>query len=251
MNDQANPDSPTEQNRVLAAMSSDALDAMRPHLEPFTLELREVVYEPGQVISHAYFPVEGAISILALSGPSETVEVGTVGFEGFAGLPLLFGIDREPFQAITQSPATGWRMSAADFRAVVEQQEVREVLLRYAQAYRIQAGQASACNRSHSLEERCARWLLQMHDRARHKDFILTHDFLAGMLGVRRAGVTVAAGRLQQAGLIRYKRGLVSVLDRAGLEAAACECYRIVRASDEAVFPTAAERRGEEALAGH
>ena len=251
MNDRPSPDSPAEQNRLLAAMSPDALDAVRPHLEPFTLELREVVYEPGQIISHAYFPVDGAISILAVSGPSDAVEVGTVGYEGFAGLPLLFGIDREPFQAITQAPATGWRMPAADLRQVIEHSGVRDVLLRYAQAYRIQAGQASACNRSHSLEERCARWLLQMHDRARLKDFILTHDFLAGMLGVRRAGVTVAAGRLQQAGLIRYKRGLVSVLDRGGLEAAACECYRIVRDSEETIFPPAAARQVEEALAGH
>lgn len=251
MNHQANLGDSGEQNRLLAAMSPEALDVMRPHLEPFTLELREIVYEPGQVITHVYFPSEGAISILAVSGPNDAVEVGTVGYEGFAGLALLFGVDNEPFQAITQSPATGLRMSAVDFRAAIEHRGVLEVLLRYAQAYRVQAGQASACNRSHSLEERCARWLLQMHDRARHKDFILTHDFLAGMLGVRRAGVTVAAGRLQQAGLIRYKRGLVSVLDRAGLEAAACHCYRIVRESEDGLFPPVAARQNEEALAGH
>lgn len=251
MNDRLTTDHPKEQSRLLAEMSPEALDVMRQRLEPFTLELREVLYDPGQTITQVYFPTEGAISILALLGRDETVEVGTVGWEGFTGLPLLFGLDSEPFQAITQSPARGWRMSASDFRAVSKHAGVRDVLLRYAQAYRVQAGQASACNRAHSLEERCARWLLQMHDRARSKDFILTHDFLAGMLGVRRAGVTVAAGKLQQAGLIRYKRGLVSVLDRAGLEAASCDCYRIVRSHDDALFPPLAAPEHAEVLAEH
>ena len=241
----------TDRNRLLRAMTPEALELVRARLEPFTLELRQVLYEPMQPITYAYFPADGAVSILALSGPAETVEVGTVGFEGFSGLPLLFGVDREPFQAICQSPSTGWRISADDLRRVCENDEVLHVLLRYAQAYRIQAGQASACNRSHSLEERCARWLLQMHDRARRTDFILTHDFLAGMLGVRRAGVTVAAGHLQASGLIRYKRGLVSVLDRQGLEAASCECYRIVTESYDAIFPLEESTSSPEVLAGH
>ena len=244
-------DTSTERNRLLRAMSPEALELLRPRLEPFSLELRQVVYEPMQPISYAYFPADGAVSILALAGPDETVEVGTVGYEGFSGLPLIFGVDREPFQAICQSPTTGWRIAANDLRRVCENEGILDVLLRYAQAYRIQAGQASACNRSHSLEERCARWLLQMHDRARKTDFILTHDFLAGMLGVRRAGVTVAAGHLQASGLIRYKRGLVSVLDRPGLEAASCECYRIVAESADALFPIEESTSSPEVLAGH
>ena len=251
MTNSANFERSTDQNRLLRAMSHDALDLLRPHLEPVTLELRQVVYDAMAPINHAYFPAEGAISILAAAGSDESVEVGTVGFDGFSGLPLLFGIDREPFLAICQAPVAGWRIAAEALQRALEHPTVRAVLLRYAQAYRIQAGQASACNRSHSLEERCARWLLQMHDRARHKDFILTHDFLAGMLGVRRAGVTVAAGHLQQSGLIRYKRGLVSVLDRAGLEAASCQCYRIVNDSYEAIFPPEPATTQSEALAGH
>ncbi|HEX8848920.1 MAG TPA: Crp/Fnr family transcriptional regulator [Gemmatimonadaceae bacterium] len=241
----------TERNRLLHAMPPEALELLRPRLEPFSLELRQVVYEPMEPISYAYFPADGAISILALAGPDETVEVGTVGFDGFSGLPLIFGVDREPFQAICQSPTTGWRISADDLRRVCERDAVLGVLLRYAQAYHVQAGQASACNRSHSLEERCARWLLQMHDRARRSDFILTHDFLAGMLGVRRAGVTVAAGHLQASGLIRYKRGLVSVLDRPGLEAASCDCYRIVAESYDAIFPVQESTSSPEVMAGH
>ncbi|NUO64447.1 MAG: Crp/Fnr family transcriptional regulator [Gemmatimonadaceae bacterium] len=250
MTDSVTPERSTDQNRLLRAMSPEGVDLLRPHLEPVTLELRQVVYDSMAPITHAYFPTDGAISILAAAGSDESVEVGTVGFEGFSGIPLLFGVDREPLLAICQSPVTGWRIAAAELRDAVEHPSVREVLLRYAQAYRIQAGQASACNRSHSLEERCARWLLQMHDRARQHDFILTHDFLAGMLGVRRAGVTVAAGHLQQSGLIRYKRGLVSVLDRAGLEAAACQCYRIVNDSYDALFPAEQAATPSEALAG-
>ncbi|HEX2778200.1 MAG TPA: Crp/Fnr family transcriptional regulator [Gemmatimonadaceae bacterium] len=251
MDTPTNIDRAVPQNRLLLAMPQDALELMLPRFEPFTLELREMVYAPMTPISEVYFPTDGAISILAVAGTDESVEVGTIGFDGFAGLPLLFGVDREPFTAITQAPAKGVKMRAADFVELTNSNAaIRSVLLRYAQSYRIQAGQASACNRSHSLEERCARWLLQMHDRAHLKDFILTHDFLAAMLGVRRAGVTVAAGNLQQAGLIRYKRGLVSVLDRERLEAAACDCYGIVRETADTLFPPQGESEREEVLAG-
>lgn len=234
----------TERNRLLLALPQDALDLLAPSLQPCTLELRQVVYTPGAPITHAYFLTDGVVSMLASAAPDDSVEIGSVGDDGFVGMPLLYGVTQEPFEAVVQAPASGWRIAAEPFRAAVEgSAALRDVLLRYAQAYRIQVGQASACNRSHSLEERCARWLLQMHDRAHGQDFILTHDFLAAMLGVRRAGVTVAAGHLQQAGLIRYKRGLVSVLDRVGLEAGACNCYRIVRDAYDALFPESAQGR--------
>ena len=236
-------DRTTERNRLLLAMPQEAVETLLPNLEPCTLELRQVIAGVGEPIRHAYFLSEGVVSILAHAGPGDSVEVGSVGDDGFFGLPLLYGVDREPFEAVVQAPATGWRITAEAFRAAVDESAaLRSTLLLYAQAYRIQVGQASACNRAHSLEERCARWLLQMHDRAHGQDFTLTHDFLAAMLGVRRAGVTVAAGHLQQAGLIRYKRGLVSVLDREGLEAGACACYRIVRDAYDAIFRTTVER---------
>jgi CRP-like cAMP-binding protein len=160
------------------------------------------------------------------------VEVGTVGDDGFLGLPVLFGVESEPFHAIIQVPGTGWRSSAPAFRqGLGASAALRGLCARYAQSFIVQVGQASACNRTHTVEERCARSLLMMHDRAHEQEFALTQDFLAAMLGVRRAGVTVAAGALQRAGLIQYRRGHIRVIDRAGLEAASCPCYLVIRES--------------------
>ena len=158
------------------------------------------------------------------------IEVGTVGNEGFVGLPILNGADRTPYRMMVQVEGDAWRLPADMFRRVVDERAaVRHLLLRYAQYFVDQLSQSVACNRLHTVEERCARWLLMTHDRVHRDSFELTHEFLALMLGVRRAGVTVAMGALQGARIVRYSRGRVEVLDRQQLEEASCGCYHITR----------------------
>ena len=228
---------------LLALPAGDSLTWLAT-LEPVELPHRAVLHEPNATISHVYFPDRGvAASLIASLGVDRGVEVGTVGDDGFVGLPRFFGVDKEPFLAVIQVGGTGWRSSASDFRVGLDASvALREVCARYAQSFIVQVGQASACNRTHSVEQRCARWLLMMHDRADEQEFILTQDFLAAMLGVRRAGVTVAAGALQRAGLIQYRRGRITVTDRAGLEAASCACYLVIRESYAQVHVGALQR---------
>lgn len=228
-------------NQLLLALPADDSSVWLATLEPVELPLRAVLHEPNANISHVYFPDRGtAASLIASLGVDRGVEVGTVGDDGFVGLPILFGVESEPFLAVMQVGGTGWRSSALDFRQGLDASAaLRGVCARYAQSFIVQVGQASACNRAHSVEQRCARWLLMMHDRAQEKEFTLTQDFLAAMLGVRRAGVTVAAGALQRAGLIQYYRGHIMVVDRVGLEAASCACYLIIRDSYTSAFTTA------------
>jgi CRP-like cAMP-binding protein len=218
-------------NRLLLALPSGESGAFRASLEAVELPMRAELHAPNAIITHIYFPDRGvAASIIAPLGSDDGVEVGTVGNEGFVGLPSLFGVDTEPFRAVIQVGGNGWRTTTTHFRAGLDDSSaLREMCLRFAQAFYVQVGQASACNRAHSVAERCARWLLMMHDRADESSFVLTQDYLAAMLGVRRAGVTVAAGGLQRAGLIHDHRAHITVIDRPGLEAAACNCYALIR----------------------
>jgi CRP-like cAMP-binding protein len=221
---------PSPENALLSALDGAEYGQLLDHAEHVELKLRTVLYEAGAQITHAFFLERGVASIIAPVGDDLSVEVGTVGNEGFVGLPLLFGADREPAKAIIQVAGGGVRVTAAAFQeAVAASPTLRGLLLRYAQAYMSQVSQSSACNRAHSIEERCARWLLMTHDRVSSDEFPLTHEFLSLMLGVRRAGVTVAAGMLQKAGFIEYTHGHVKIVDRDGLEGAACACYGIIR----------------------
>jgi CRP-like cAMP-binding protein len=192
-------------------------------------------------ITHVYFPDRGtAASVIAPLGVDHGVEVGTIGDEGFVGLPIMFGVDTEPFTTVIQVGGTGWRVSAAEFTSgLADNAAFHALCARFAHTFYVQIGQSSACNRAHTVAERCARWLLMMHDRADSGTFILTQDYLAVMLGVRRAGVTVAAGELQRAGLIVYHRGHITVVDRGGLEAASCACYNVIRDAYNATFGAA------------
>ena len=228
-----------ELNLLLHAVPLDDFAWMLPKLTPVQLRLHDVLVEPGVPISHAWFVRSGLGSIIATEQEGGEVEVGTVGFEGFVGLPLLFGDDTLPNRVIVQVEGEGWRISADDFRrALDERPAVRAMSLRYAAYFTSQLSQSVACNRLHTLEERCARWLLMTHDRVHRVDFDLTHEFLSAMLGVRRAGVTVAMGTLQSAGLIRYTRGRIAVLDREKLEEVSCRCYRITQAALERLLGT-------------
>lgn len=217
-------------NRILAALPRPELERCLPHLERVVYPIRQVLHAPGEPITAVHFPESGWISMLAVLADGGAAEVGLIGREGVVGLPLFFGTDRSPAEAMWQSGSVALRMSAEAFReATAEGTTLRSLVLRYAMCFTAQVSQTAACNGRHSIEQRLARWVLVAHDRDEADEFPITHEFLSMMLGVRRAGVTVVAGRLQKAGLIRYRKGLMTVTDRAGLEAHACECYGVVR----------------------
>lgn len=219
------------QNRLLASMSDDQLEGVLPLLEKVSMGLKDVVYRPNEPITHVVFPRSGVTSLLSLGDDdSQMIEVATVGNEGYVGLPLFLGADSTPGLAFSQVPGEALRMEADAFRETISRNGAfTAVLNRYTLGLFTQIAQAAFCNRVHPMEQRCARWLLMTQDRVDTTEFTLTQEFLSQMLGVRRATVTEAVGALQKQGLITYQRGMVRVLDRDGLEAAACECYRIIR----------------------
>ncbi|MCB4821906.1 Crp/Fnr family transcriptional regulator [Roseicella aerolata] len=217
-------------NGLLAALPPEDLARFRRRLELVDLPLRHVLHAPDAPIGAVHFPETSWISLLAMLEGGDAAGVGMIGREGMVGLPLLYGTDQSPFEAMAQMGGNALRLDAAAFRDALEHSPaLRALLLRYARAFSTQVSWTAACNGRHLLEQRLTRWMLIAHDRAGGDDFPMTHEFLAMMLGVRRAGVTVAAGALQRAGLIRYDRGRITVSDRRGLEAAACECYGMVR----------------------
>jgi CRP-like cAMP-binding protein len=218
-------------NRLLALLDDAALREIAPRLMPVALSLGEDLYHEQVRMEHAWFPTVGVLSMLGSAVAQTDVEVGTVGSEGMLGVSLVLGAELSFSRVFVQVQGTGWRMAAADLRACLASQPAfSRVLHRYANALLVQIAQGTACNRAHAVEQRCARWLLQTHDRVRGDEFDLTQEFLAQMLGERRATVNQVAGSLQQRGLIRYSRGHIQVTDREGLEAAACRCYGFVRA---------------------
>jgi CRP-like cAMP-binding protein len=224
-------------NRLLAALSAQDYAALWPHLEPVSPAFMESIYEPNQPIPYVYFPESGVFSLLVIMGDGAAVEVATVGNEGMVGLPVFLGVSTTPGRAFAQVPGVSMRMRAYMFNDVLAQNGgLTAILRRYTQAFFVQITQMAACNRLHSIEERCARWLLMTHDQVGSNEFRLTQEFIAQMLGVRRASVTVAAGALQHAGLISYRRGRITIEDREGLEQAACECYGVIRAEYARLF---------------
>ena len=219
-----------EQNRLLAALPLEEYARLLPRLTPVRLGLKQVLVEPDVPIRDVYFLREGVGSMVAVEQEGGAIEVGTVGPEGFVGLPVLHGADTMPYRVFVQIEGHAWRLPAEEFRRVVDERPaVRRLLLRYAQYFADQLAQSVACNRLHTLDERCARWLLMTHDRVDGDTFELTQEFLSLMLGVRRAGVTVAMGTLQALGIVRYTRGRIAVLDRPRLEEVSCGCYHVTR----------------------
>ena len=221
----------SEENRLLRSLPADQYARLLPYLEPVELGNGHVLWQSNTTIHSVYFPRSCVVSLLTPLLNEPPVEAATVGREGIVGTPLVLGAFTTSAQALAQVAGTAARMDAERFATNLRRDDgaLFPLLLRYAQALQEQTAQSVACNRRHGIEERCARWLLMTQDRVGMEQFGLTQDFLAFMLGVRRASVTVAAGMLQRAGLIRYSRGRIAVLDREGLEAASCECYRIVR----------------------
>ena len=226
----------SEQNWLLKSVDADDYRWISEHLKPVDLKLGDVFAERDQPFEYVYFPETGVVSVTNQVAGG-VVEVGTVGNEGLAGIAAWLSGTGIPSRTFVQVPGAGKRMKASVFASGVDDRPaLRRVLNRYLQGYLVQLSQTAACNRAHSVSQRCARWLLMTHDRVDHAEtFPLTHQSLAYMLGVRRAGVTVAAGALQKAGMISYTRGHVTVLDRAALEKAACECYGTVRSHMQAM----------------
>ena len=217
-------------NRLLAALPARERRVFVDLLEPISYTIKQSLYKSDELIPYIYFPLGGVFSIVSDAGHGGTIEIATVGKEGFVGVPVLLGVDRTPGDAFCQIPGDALRLRAGRFREELDRRPaLRGILLRYTQSFINQISQNAACNRLHSIEERCARWLLMTHDRVGVDQYLLTQEFLAQMLGVRRAGVSVVATRFQKEGFIRYGRGLLTIVNRRGLENAACACYEIMR----------------------
>jgi CRP-like cAMP-binding protein len=234
---------PSPRNRLLAALPAAELARLWPRLERVELEFRKTLYAPEEPIGSVYFPEIGYVSRLAPMDDGDSAEVGLVGPEGMTGMSLLLGADRENFEMLVQVPGTAMRMSAAGFGTALDDiPSLRPLLHRYVLAHFEQVARTGACNGRHHIDQRLARWLLMSHDRVEGDEFQMTHEFISMMLGVRRSGVTIAAGALQKAGLIRYAKGRIAVTDRPGLEAATCECYGMARRAHDNLFgpPTGA-----------
>jgi CRP-like cAMP-binding protein len=215
-------------NRLLGLLTPKDYARLRPHLHRIPLEYRQSLYRANKPIEFVYFIETGVGSLVNTMANGQASEVGTIGNEGVVGLPLVLGDDRAPTSVYIQVPGAGLRMIATLFnKELARSASMRTVMLHYAHAFFNQVAQSAACNQFHSLEQRCCRWMLMTQDRMQSDEFLLTQEFLAMMLGVQRTGVTAAAGALQQAGLIRYKRGSVTIIDRRALMQRSCECYGV------------------------
>ena len=217
-------------NQILSALPSSEYKRLRDHLKPVNLISGEILLEPNEPIEKIYFPQRAMISLVSIMMDGSTTEIGLVGNEGMIGLPAILGGESTTSRTIVQISGTALEISADVVRKEFQRGEkLYELLLLYTQALLTQVSQSAACNRQHNIEERLARWLLSVQDCIMQDELPLTQEFIANMLGTRRSGVTVAAGILQQAGIIRYSRGRITILDQEKLEDAACECYQLVQ----------------------
>jgi CRP-like cAMP-binding protein len=231
----------TSGNRILQALPSVDRQRLEPHLERVSLALRHPVIEPHQPITHVYFVHSGMVSTVADVDSDTAVEVAVTGREGLVGTSVLLGVDTSSLRSFSQIPGESLRLPTAVFREALSfSPTLRSLVEIYTQSLFEQTARTAACNRIHSIEKRCARWLLMTHDRVDGDRFQLTQEFLAQMLGVRRASVTEAAGALQDAGAIRYSRGVIHIVDRARLERAVCGCYANIRREQERLMNSAA-----------
>lgn len=227
-------------NRLLAALPEEQWHRWRPQLEPVDLPLGETLCESGGMLTHMVFPATAVVSLLYVTHGGASAEIGVVGNEGVVGIELLMGGRPMPGRAVVQSAGHGFRLGAPFVTDEFAQSGfVAHLMLRYTQALITQMAQTAVCNRHHSIDQQLCRWLLMRLDRLPGTDVVMTHELIAHMLGVRREGVTKSAQELQHAGLLRYKRGHIEVLDRNGLEQRACECYAVVRREYDRLLPDA------------
>jgi CRP-like cAMP-binding protein len=219
-----------KQNYLLAALPASDFERLSPHLELVPMTLGEALYESGGLLQHVYFPTTSIVSLLYVMEDGASAEIAVVGNEGILGISLFMGGETTPSRAVVQSAGYGYRLKAQLLKQEFNRAgPVMHLLLRYTQALITQMAQTAVCNRHHSVEQQLCRWLLLSLDRLSSDELSMTQELIANMLGVRREGVTEAAGKLQRSGLIRYSRGRITVLDRPGLETEACECYGVVK----------------------
>lgn len=224
-------------NLLLSSLPPAERNRLLPHLRPVMFRLGEIVYEAGECIDYCYFPTDFVASLLYTTQDGATAEVGMVGKEGVLGVALFLGGGATCSRALTAAAGDGFKLPAKLLREeFAHRGPLHHLLLRYTYAFMTQISQTAVCNRLHSAEQRLCRWLLLCQDRKNHSELFMTHDLLANMLGVRRESVTVAAGHLQDAGLIHYWRGRIYILDRSGIESTACECYRVVEDEFDRLF---------------
>ena len=224
-------------NQLLAALPKAEWRRWKPQLEEVDLSLGQVLYESGAVLDHVYFPITAIVSLLYVMENGASAEIAVAGNEGIVGISLFMGGESTPSRAVVQSAGKGLRMKAAVLKEEFKQAPVLHLLLRYTQALITQMAQTAVCNRHHSLDQQLCRWLLLSLDRLQGNELVMTQELIANMLGVRREGVTEGALKLQKAGLIRYARGRITMLDRAGIEARSCECYAVVKKEYDRLLP--------------
>jgi CRP-like cAMP-binding protein len=226
------------QNHLLAALPAEERGRLIPHLELVPMPLGAVLYESGSELRHVYFPTTSIVSLLYVMRDGASAEIAVVGNEGIIGVALFMGGETMPNRAVVQSAGHAYRLKGHLLKQEFNRSgELQHLLLRYTQALLTQMAQTAVCNRHHSLDQQLCRWLLLSLDRLPSTELVMTQELIANMLGVRREGVTEAAGNLQKAGLISYRRGRITVLDRVGLEARACECYAVVKKEFDRLLP--------------
>ena len=228
-------------NQLLAALSPTELKRLKPHLEAVEMPLGDVVYESGRQLDHVYFPTTCIVSLLYVLENGSSAEIAVVGYEGIVGISLFMGGESTPSRAVVQSAGQAYRLAARFLQEEFKRGgAMQHLLLRYTQALITQMAQTAVCNRHHSVDQQLCRWLLLSIDRLSTPEITMTQELIANMLGVRREGVTEAAGKLQKAGVISYRRGHIKVLDRKKLEGLSCECYEVVRRESDRLLPVVA-----------
>jgi len=226
------------QNHLLAALPPSDYERLASHLELIPMRLGDVLYEPGVRLRHVYFPTTSIVSLMYVMENGASAEIAIVGNEGILGISLFMGGETTPSRAVVQSAGHAFRLKAQRLKDEFGRfGPMLQLLLRYTQALITQMSQTAVCNRHHSVDQQLCRWLLLSLDRLASNELAMTQELIANMLGVRREGVTEAAGKLQDAGLIRYRRGRITVLDRPGLEARSCECYQVVKTEFDRLLP--------------
>jgi CRP-like cAMP-binding protein len=226
-----------KKNRLIATLPDDVWMRWSVELKPVDMALGHVLYESGATLSHVYFPTTSIVSLLYVMEDGASAEIAVVGNEGLVGVSLFMGGGSTPSRGVVQSAGKGYRMPAEFLKDEFRRAPVLHLLLRYTQALITQMSQTAVCNRHHSVDQQLCRWLLLSLDRLQGDELVMTQELISNMLGVRREGVTENAMKLQKAGLIKYSRGRVTVLDRAGLEKRTCECYRVVKDEYDRLLP--------------